>query len=73
LKPAVDTLGKLKFPEPLTAGFTGGAALAKFWRMELGLFKNDDDRPLPKGSFVHVYVGREDHRPTEIPSLTRTR
>ena len=63
--------GEMKFPDRVTAGLRVAQLGKSSVRMELGLFKNDDDTASAEGFFVHVYVGREDHRPSEIPALTR--
>ena len=43
------------------------------WLIERGLlFRNDEENASAEGFFVHVYVNRDDHRPTEIPTATRT-
>ena len=38
----------------------------------LGIFKNDDPGLCALGRFTHVYVNRDDHRPTPIPLELRT-
>ena len=40
-------------------------------RYELGVFRLDDDSPAAEGWFVHVFVGREDRKPTPIDGELR--
>jgi acyl-CoA thioester hydrolase len=58
---------ELRFPEVVTAGI----ALQKLGRTSivyrLALFGETRDEPAAVGRFVHVYVGRDDRRPTPVP------
>jgi acyl-CoA thioester hydrolase len=58
---------ELRFPEVVTAGI----ALEKLGRTSvvyrLALFGEASEQPAAVGRFVHVYVGRDDHRPTRVP------
>jgi acyl-CoA thioester hydrolase len=40
-------------------------------RYEIALFKNDDDSASAVGHFVHVYVDRQNNRPTALPADVR--
>ncbi|MEO9652365.1 MAG: thioesterase family protein, partial [Roseobacter sp.] len=64
--------GEMAFPDRVTAGLRVAQLGKSSVRMELGLFRNDEENASAEGFFVHVYVNRVDHRPTEIPAATRT-
>lgn len=64
--------GEMAFPDRVTAGLRVAQLGKSSVRMELGLFRNDEENASAEGFFVHVYVNRDDHRPTEIPAATRT-
>ncbi|MBT8426625.1 MAG: acyl-CoA thioesterase [Erythrobacter sp.] len=38
---------------------------------ELGIFRPGEEAPVAEGHFIHVYVGREDRRPTPLPDSWR--
>ena len=63
--------GEMAFPDVVTAGLRvaklGGSSI----RFEVGLFRNDDDAASAEGFFVHVYVGRDTHRPVAIDGTRR--
>jgi acyl-CoA thioester hydrolase len=63
--------GEMQFPDRVTAGLRVAKLGRSSVRMELGLFRNDDDIASAEGFFVHVYVDRKDHRPAELPKATR--
>ena len=63
--------GEMQVPDRVTAGVRVGELGRSSGRMELGLFRNDDDIASAEGFFTHVYVRREDHRPEAIPDATR--
>ena len=63
--------GEIAFPDVISAGLRVAKLGRSSVKMELGLFRNDDDTAAAEGFFVHVYVDREDHRPTDIPAATR--
>lgn len=63
--------GEMKFPDRVTAGLRVAHLGKSSARMELGLFRNDDDIASAEGFFVHVYVDRAHHRPVAIPDATR--
>jgi acyl-CoA thioester hydrolase len=58
---------ELRFPETVTAGI----ALEKLGKTSivyrLALFGETSESPAAVGRFVHVYVGRDDHRPARVP------
>lgn len=41
-------------------------------RYEIGLFRNDAETAAAQGHSVHVYVEREGHRATALPSEMRS-
>lgn len=63
-------LAQLHFPTVVDIGL----ALERVGRSSivyrLALFGGDES-PVAVGRFVHVYVGRDDHRPAEIPDIIR--
>ncbi len=63
-------LASAAFPERIVAGLrvsrTGNSSV----EYELGLFRENGE-VLAEGHFVHVFVGREDRRPREIPQSVR--
>jgi acyl-CoA thioester hydrolase len=62
---------ELRFPETVTAGI----ALEKLGRSSvvyrLALFGEHSETPAALGRFVHVYVGGEPRRPTDVPPEIR--
>ncbi|MCX8227582.1 MAG: thioesterase family protein [Sulfitobacter sp.] len=64
--------GEMQFPDRVTAGLRVAKLGRSSVRMELGLFRNDEDIASAEGFFVHVYVDRKDHRPAALPAATRT-
>jgi acyl-CoA thioester hydrolase len=61
----------LTFPETVSAGLRVGHLGRSSVRYEIGLFGEGADEPAAEGWFVHVFVGREDRRPTAIPEPLR--
>jgi acyl-CoA thioester hydrolase len=60
------------FPATITAGMRVSKLGSSSVRYEIGLFTADDDRrELADGWFVHVFVDREQRRPTPIPDGIR--
>jgi len=57
----------LAFPDRVGAGLRVGRLGNSSVRYEIGLFRQGDESPAATGHFVHVFVGREDRRPTPIP------
>jgi acyl-CoA thioester hydrolase len=64
--------GEMQFPDRVTAGLRVAKLGRSSVRMELGLFRDDEDIASAEGFFVHVYVDRKDHRPAALPAATRT-
>jgi acyl-CoA thioester hydrolase len=63
--------GSLAFPEPVDAGLRVGKLGRSSVRYEIGLYRPGEDDPAAIGWFVHVFVNREDRRPTPIPARIR--
>ena len=59
------------FPDAIVAGLRVGKLGSSSVRYELGLFAASDHRPLAEGWFVHVFVDRDERRPTPIPDGVR--
>lgn len=62
---------EMKFPDRVTAGLRVAHLGRSSVRFEIGLFRNDADTAAAEGFFYHVYVRREDHKPTDIPQASR--
>ncbi len=62
----------LAFPEPVEAGLRVARVGSSSVRYEIGLFKEGHAEPAAQGHFVHVYVDRENRRPTPLPDDLRT-
>ncbi len=61
----------LAFPDTVRAGLRVAHLGRSSVRYEIGLFRAGDDRLAATGWFVHVFVGRDDRRPAEIPGRLR--
>lgn len=61
----------LSFPDEVSAGLRVRKIGTSSVRYELGLFKDGDQLAAAEGFFVHVYVKREDRRPTPISAAMR--
>lgn len=61
----------LTFPEMVRAGLGVSKLGRSSVRYEIGLFGSDADQAAAEGFFVHVFVDREQRRPTPIPEPTR--
>jgi len=61
----------IAFPDAIHAGIRVAQLGNRSVRYEVGLFRNDDDKPAAAGHFVHVYVERASGRPVAIPDDTR--
>jgi acyl-CoA thioester hydrolase len=60
----------IAFPQKVTAGIRVAHIGKSSVRYEVGLFADDEPMTAAKGHFVHVYVDRENRRPTELlPAL----
>jgi len=58
---------ELRFPEVVTAGIALESLGKTSIVYALALFGENAETPAAVGRFVHVYVGRADHRPTRVP------
>jgi len=61
----------LAFPQTVEAGIRVARLGSSSVRYEVGLFAEGAATASAQGHFVHVYVGREDRRPRELPALLR--
>lgn len=59
---------ELRFPEVVTAGIALETLGKTSIVYSLALFGENGEAPAAVGRFVHVYVGRDDHRPTRVPA-----
>ena len=64
-------MAALAFPETIDAGLRVTKLGNSSVRYEIGLFRQGRDEPAAVGSFVHVFVGRADERPTAMPPAIR--
>jgi acyl-CoA thioester hydrolase len=62
---------ELRFPEVVTAGLALERLGTSSVVYRLALFGEGGDEPAAIGRFVHVYVGRDDRRPTPVPDEIR--
>lgn len=62
----------LSFPDVIEAGLRVNRLGTSSVRYELGLFRAGEPEAAAAGHFVHVYVDREQRRPTPIPNDVRT-
>lgn len=60
-------LAPLAFPETIDAGLRVGHLGKSSVRYEIALFRRGEAAPAAVGHFVHVFVAREENRPTAIP------
>lgn len=61
----------LSWPHPVTAGLRVEHLGTSSVRYGIALFDDSTDEPAADGHWVHVFVGREDQRPTTIPDGVR--
>lgn len=61
----------ITFPDRIDAGLKVARLGGSSVRYEIALFRNDAGTAAAQGHFVHVYVDRENRRPTEIPAPVR--
>jgi acyl-CoA thioester hydrolase len=64
-------LAPLAFPEAIDAGLRVAHLGNSSVRYEIALFRRGEDAPAALGSFVHVFVAREENKPTAIPASIR--
>lgn len=62
----------LAFPDTVDAGLRVTKLGTSSVHYEIGLFRSGAEDPVATGRFVHVFVGRDDRRPTPIPDPLRT-
>ena len=62
---------EMQFPDVVHAGLRVAKIGGSSVRFEIGLFRNDEDEAAAEGFFVHVYVGRDTHRPVPIEGARR--
>ena len=62
---------ELRFPELVTAGLALEHLGTSSVVYRLALFGEHRDEPVALGRFVHVYVHRDDRRPTPVPDVIR--
>ena len=60
-------LAPLAFPETLDAGLRVAHLGKSSVRYEIALFRQGEEAPAAVGHFVHVFVAREENKPTAIP------
>lgn len=61
----------LEFPETVNAGLRVVKLGNSSVRYEIGLFREDDEKPAAEGWFVHVFVDRQTRRPAPMPEMLR--
>ena len=64
-------LAPLAFPEVIDAGLRVAHLGNSSVRYEVALFRQGEDAPAALGYFVHVFVAREETKPTAIPPRIR--
>ena len=57
----------LAYPQPVEVGMAVDRIGKSSVRYRLGVFAKNEDEAVAEGHFVHVYVGRQSRRPTELP------
>ena len=62
----------IAFPDVVVAGIKVAHIGTSSVRYEIGLFKNDEEKPAAEGHFVHVYVTRSSNKPTPLTSEMRS-
>lgn len=63
----------ISFPETIEAGVRIGRTGNSSLRYEIGLFKQGEEHPAATGSFIHVFVDPETHRPTPLSDEVKQR
>lgn len=61
----------LSWPHPITAGLRVEHLGKSSVRYGIALFDDTSDEPAAEGHWVHVFVRRDDQRPTPIPDTVR--
>ena len=62
----------VEFPQTVEAGLRVARIGRSSVRYEVGLFVQGEPMTAAKGHFVHVYVDREQRRPTDLPIQLKT-
>jgi acyl-CoA thioester hydrolase len=62
----------LSYPEPVEVGLAVEQLGRSSVRFRLGVFAKGAEEAAAEGFFVHVYVGRENRRPVELPQAWRS-
>lgn len=62
----------ISFPDRVTAGLRVSRLGRSSVRYDIGIFRNEADEASACGHFVHVYVDREQRRPTPLPERLRS-
>ncbi len=62
----------VEFPQTVEAGLRVARIGRSSVRYEVGLFVQGEPMTAAKGHFIHVYVDREQRRPTELPAQLKT-
>jgi acyl-CoA thioester hydrolase len=60
------------FPDELEAGIRVDHLGTSSVRYTIGIFRRGEELTVASGHFVHVYVGRDDRRPTPLPDALRS-
>jgi len=61
------------FPDALVVGLRADRVGTTSVSWGLGIFREADEELLATGTFVHVFVGRDDRRPVPVPAAIRER
>ena len=61
----------LAYPQPVEVGLAVESVGKSSVRYRLGVFAENSSEAAAEGFFVHVYVGRENRRPVELPEPWR--
>ena len=62
----------LAFPQALEGGLRVARIGTSSVRYELAVFASGQETPAAEGHFIHVYVDRENRRPTALPGPLRS-
>ena len=61
----------IEFPEAVHAGLRVSRLGNSSVRYEIGLFRENENKPAAEGWFVHVFVDRQSRRPAALPESLR--
>lgn len=62
----------VEFPQTVEAGLRVARIGRSSVRYEVGLFVQGEPMTAAKGHFIHVYVDRDQRRPTDLPAQLKT-